>query len=128
MPIRGSIVARVYTSAALLPVAGAPVSFTFRNRSGNMELLAFRLTGEDGYTKPVSVETPDDTGVTRIVGDVPYTLVTVTVEQPGYDRIVVEDAQVFTDTKTVQELMLVPSSSANGSRRTETFLVPKQDL
>lgn len=123
MPNSGTIVARVYTSAALLPVSGAPVYFT----SGS-DLLAFRLTDADGYTSPVRVQTPDDTGVTISDARLPYTAVTITVEHPGYDRIVVEDAQIFTNTKTVQELMLVPSSSANGGRRTETFIVPNQNL
>ena len=51
-----------------------------------------------------------------------------TDEDAGYDRIVVENAQIFTNTKTVQELMLVPSSAANGGRRTQTFHIPNQNL
>lgn len=129
MPNRGSIVARVYTSAAQLPIAGAPVWFTARNAYGGKDLVAFRLTDADGYTAPVSIVTPDDTGVTLQPGSgVPYAAVTITTELAGFDRIVVEDAQIFTNTKTVQELMLVPSSSANGIRRTETFTVPGQNL
>lgn len=129
MPNRGSIVARVYTSAAMLPIAGAAVYFTARSASGISDLLAFRLTDADGYTAPVSIETPDDTGVTLLPGTgVPYAAVTIRAEYPGYDRVVVEDAQIFTNTKTVQEMMLVPSSPANGGRRTETFIVPGQNL
>ena len=123
MPNSGLIVARVYTSAAMLPIQGAAVYF-----SSGRQPLAFRLTDQDGYTSPVSVETPDDTGIAPSDTQVPYTAVTITVEHPGYDRIVVENAQIFTNTKTVQELMLVPSSAANGGRRTQTFHIPNQNL
>ena len=51
------------------------------------------------------------------------------VDQPGYDRIIVENAQVFTGIQTLQEFMLIPTPQLpDNYSRTETFVVPAQTL
>ena len=55
---QGSVVARVYTSDAKIPVQGATVIFTKIAEDGQRELLAVRLTNYDGYTDPIMVDAP----------------------------------------------------------------------
>ena len=126
----GTIVARVYTSNAMLPIAGAAVAFTRRNAAGRSELLAFRITNYDGYTEPVTVDTPEQNGTTLASsGRNPYAQVTLAVDQPGYDRVIVTGAQVFTGTQTLQELMLLPTPSLPETySRTERIDIPAQEL
>lgn len=114
----------------MLPLAGASVAFTRQTAEGNAELLAFRITNYDGYTEPVTVDTPELNGTTLASsGRTPYAQITVAVDQPGYDRVVVSGAQVFTGTQTLQELMLLPTPSLpERYSRTERINIPAQEL
>lgn len=127
---QGTIVARVYTSNAMLPVTGASVAFCRRSTDGKFELLAFRITNFDGFTDALTIDTPEQDGrALTSSGQHPYSTVSMIVDQPGYDRIIVEDAQVFTGIQTLQEFMLIPTPQLpDNYSRTETFVVPAQTL
>ena len=61
-------------------------------------------------------------------GLVPYSVVDIRVERTGFDRVIVENAQVFANTQTRQEVALIPTPEEPGAfDRTETFLVPPQN-
>ena len=64
MNAHGSILARVFTSNAMLPVIGAAVAFVRRRSDGTTELLAYRTTNYDGMTVPIDVDTPELDGTT----------------------------------------------------------------
>lgn len=59
MSAYGTIIARVFTSEAIVPLPGAMVSFTKQNAAGEKILIALRMTNFDGLTDPVIIETPD---------------------------------------------------------------------
>lgn len=126
----GTILARVFTSNAMIPVAGAAVTFTRPGADGTEELLAFRLSDRDGTAGPVELETPEADGTTLAASaQTPYAQVTVTAGQTGFDRVCVRGAQVFSGTQTIQELMLLPTPPLSEDlSRTETFVVPAQTL
>ena len=93
---------------------------------GKLELVALRVTDESGKTAPVRLATPDlDQGTSP--GGMPYSLVTLWAEAPGYGYQVVEGVEIYPGVETVQELELVPLSrpetigSANGET---TYLTP----
>ena len=59
----------------------------------------------------------------------PYSTVDIRIEREGFDRIVVENAQVFPDTETRQELTMIPTPNLPSSfDRTETFVIPPQNV
>lgn len=128
--LAGTLVVRVYTSKAMVPVSGAAVAVTQANGGRSEALLAVRLTNVDGYTEAISIETPIADGVTITQnGQQPYTTVNVTVEQVGYDRVLVENTQVFSGVQTVQEVQLIPTSQLPQEYgRTETYVIPPQTL
>lgn len=130
MPSYGTIVARVFTSEAIVPLAGALVSFSKKNSAGERELIALRLTNYDGLTDPVVIETPDFSQSQQYSpGAVPYSTVDVEVEAPDFDRVRVENAQVFSDRQTIQRFLLIPSPDLPfGYTRTETFVIPEHPL
>lgn len=129
MSSQGTLLARVYTSNAMLPVKGAAVTVTRRGRTQKPELLALRLTNVDGVTEAISIPTPDQRGVTPQETGQPFTLVDIAVHQTGYDRILVEDVPVFSGVQTVQELMLVPTPRLPQQYdRTETVVVTEPEL
>lgn len=125
----GTIVARVFTSNAMLPLGGASVAITRTGADGRVELVAFRLTNYDGLTEPVEIETPELDGSLPSSGAMPYARVDVAVDLPGYDRVLVTGAQVFSGTQSVQELMLLPTPSLpERYDRTQTIVIPAQTL
>lgn len=129
MQAQGTLVVRLFTSAAQIPLQGATVTVTKRLPDGKTKLLAVRVTNFDGFTDPVSIDTPPMTESQRYqAGLVPYSVVDIRVERTGFDRVIVENAQVFANTQTRQEIALIPTPEEPGAfDRTETFLVPPQN-
>lgn len=129
MQAQGTVVVRLFTSAAQIPLQGATVTITKRLPGGERKLLAVRVTNFDGFTDPVSIDTPPIAeSQSYQAGLVPYAVVDIRVERTGFDRVIIENAQVFPDTQTRQEVALIPTPENPGAfDRTETFLVPPQD-
>ena len=130
MDSQGTVVVRLSTSSALIPLQGATVTITKLRPDGTQELLAVRVTNFDGLTDPVAVETPPMAESQNYQNtSVPYAVIDIRVERAGFDRILVKNAQVFPNTETRQELSLIPTPDLPSSfDRTETFVVPPQDL
>ena len=129
MQAQGTVVVRLFTSAAQIPLQGATVTITKRLPGGGTKLLAVRVTNFDGFTDPVSIDPPPMAeSQSYQAGLVPYAVVDIRVERTGFDRVIIENAQVFPDTQTRQEVALIPTPENPGAfDRTETFLVPPQD-
>lgn len=130
MDRKGSVVARVYTSDAKIPIQGATVIFTKLGADNSRELLGVRLTNFDGYTDPIMVDTPPLSDSQNYSPDVPaYTIINITAEDENYGRILVQNAQVFSDTQTLQEFMLIPTPALPEQYgQTEIFSIPAQNL
>ena len=130
MSAYGTIIARVFTSEAIVPLEGAMVIFTRRNAAGEKILIALRMTNYDGLTEPVIIETPELSQSQQYQsGAIPYSTVDVEVEAPNFDRVRVENAQVFPDRQTIQRFLLIPTPDLPYSyTRTETFVIPAHTL
>lgn len=126
----GTIVARVFTSEAIVPLAGALVSFTKKTAAGRQTLIALRMTDLDGLTEPVVIETPDLSQSQQYSPDaVPYSTVDVEVESPDYGRVRVENAQVFANRQTIQRFLLIPiPDTPELITPTEVFIIPAHPL
>ena len=124
MDSQGTVVVRLSTSSALIPLQGATVTITKTRPDGTQELLAVRVTNFDGLTAPVMVETPPMAESRSYQNtSIPYAAVDIRVERTGFDRVLVKNAQVF------PELSLIPTPDLPSSfDRTETFVVPPQSL
>ena len=130
MASQGTIVAHLFTSDAMIPIEGATVTITQTNANGEPELLAVLLTNYDGFTDPVSIETPDfSDSQSYQQGSRPYAVVDLRVEHVNYGQISIQNVQVFADTQTLQEFLLIPNPAIpDGRDRSQLFVVPAQDL
>lgn len=120
MPFQGSVVARVFTSDALIPLFDAPVSFTQTDDAGNKTLLAIRYTDASGLTAPLFLDTPDPAASQAPGSPVPpYASVDIQVSYPGYSSATVSGVQVFPTVVTIQALQLRPTPNTSRDEHTQ---------
>lgn len=125
MSSQGSVIARVYTSDAYLPLRNAPVTFTQQMPDQSEKLLAVRLTDQSGLTAPVFIDTPDlSQSLTPGASSPPYTVIRIRVEYPGYSSLLVEGVQIFSGIETIQSLQLRPLSLAQFQSNVPTVYHP----
>ena len=106
---QGSVIARVYTSDAYLPLRDVPVVFTQVQPNGDRSVLAIRYTDTSGLTAPLLIQTPDTSdSLTPGAALRPYASVDIQVEYPGYGGILAEGVQIFPGVETIQGLQLRP--------------------
>lgn len=125
----GTIVTRVYTSKAQVPIQGATVAITQKSTDGRSTLLAIRISDENGRTLPVRVRTPDPAESESPGNVVGFASCDIWTEAPGYEMSLIENVQVFPDTETLQELELIPlPEQADPNTTMDRVDVPPQDL
>jgi len=113
---QGSVIARVYTSDAYIPLEGVPVTFTLARPDGTKQLIAVRMTNSSGLTTPLFIETPDiSASLTPGSTLRPYAQVDISVDAPGYGTIAANGVQVFPGVETIQGLQLRPRPVAPGT-------------
>lgn len=127
---QGSVITRVYTSDAYLPLSNAAVMFSQLLPNQSEKLLAVRITDQSGLTSPVLVDTPDlSQSLSPGAALPPYSTILIRVEYPGYSSLLVEGVQIFPGVETVQNLQLRPLSLDQFQASTPTTYYPtRQDL
>ena len=109
MAATGYLTVRTYTSNAQLPIEGAAISVTQPTENGT-HLIATRITDESGRITPIPILTPDRSESLTPGNSHPWTSVDITADHPNYDRVLVENVQIFANIITQQNLELLPRS------------------
>ncbi len=131
MDEKGSLVVFVTTARMAIPVKNAKISI-FKPKT--KELLGFRTSNAEGLSEPFELETPDvelslnpqDGGN---VADIPFATLDVQIVHPMYQSILIEDVQVFSGRKSIQNVDLIPLAEYAGSdERTATYPITPQPL
>ena len=103
----GTLIFRVFTSDADLPVEGATVLIRQQDAPG--KLLGVRITGSSGETDPLVVDTPGINLSQSPENTIqPWTGLNVIVEHPDYERVTLQGLQIFPGIETVQTIRLLP--------------------
>ena len=124
----GYLTVRTYTSSAQLPVVGATVSVTEEGTNG-AKLIATRITDRSGRTMPIQISTPNRSESLTPGQAVPFTKVNVTIEKVGFDRVLVENAQLFAGITSELNVEMLPLGESPGSfNTTELVDVTPQEL
>lgn len=114
MASQGSVIARVYTSDAYLPLRDVPVIFTRTDEDGAQVLLAIRFTDSSGLTTPLYVDTPNASDSLLPGSDLrPYATVDIRTSSPGFNSISALGVQIFPGVETIQDLQLRPVSESD---------------
>lgn len=128
MAATGFLIVRTYASNAQLPVTKALVTVSRMTGEGP-QLLATRITDENGRIQPISIETPERNDSLTPGFPRPFTDLELLVEHPDYDRVLIENLQIFPNVITQQDIVLLPRSELpEAYNLTELVEIPAQDL
>lgn len=128
MASMGYLTARIYTSSAQLPVRDATVAVTQTTATGTKQ-LATRVTDQSGKITPIPIPTPERQESLQPGTAAPYSAVSLTVEYPGYERVLIQGVQVFPGILTEQEVELLPLEELpQVYNMTELIEIPSQEL
>ena len=128
----GTLRVRVFTSNAQIPVEGATVVITGVGKNGQQNLISVQITDRSGLIRPVAIQTPDSgesTSPEGMDGGLPFTMVSVWVEHPGFAMLQMDGVQVFPKIETMQDVELVPLGEGESSlQQREVREFPSQNL
>ena len=126
MPETGYLRLRAYESYAQIPLQGVAITVTATDGTA----IAMGLTDRSGQWGPVAIPVPQlSAGLTPNTGVIPFTNVNVNAALKNYALISAKDLQVFPNTVTDQELVMIPLSELPSQRsKTEEFDTPAQNL
>lgn len=107
MSATGYIQVNAYESYARLPLKDVAVAITAEDGTA----IAMRLTNRSGQILPVEIPVPDlSESQTPDPPERPYAVVNLYAHLRGYEQVEAENLQVFADTITSQDLMMIPLS------------------
>lgn len=124
----GFLTVRIFTSDAELPIQDATVTVT-QDTPGGVDLLAVRISDRSGVVPNIAISTPALNESLAPGGPIPYAVVDVTVDRPGYDRALIENVQLFAGIQSQQDVSLVPQSrTPEVFNMTDVVNITPQDL
>ncbi|MBR5125204.1 MAG: hypothetical protein IKU68_00545 [Oscillospiraceae bacterium] len=126
MSATGYIQVRAYESYAQLPLKDVAITVTASDGTA----IGMRLTDRNGQIIPIEIPVPDlRESQTPDPPERPYTVVNLYAHLRGYELVEAENLQVFADTTTIQNLMLIPMSELPDAwDQTVVFVTPPQNL
>lgn len=126
MPATGYIQVNAYESFARLPLKDVAITITSEDGTA----IAMRLTNRNGQIIPVEIPVPDlAESQSPDSPERPYAVVNLYAHLRGYEQIESENLQVFADTVTSQDLVMIPLSELPDRwDQTVIFDTPPQNL
>lgn len=129
MSTNGYLTVHTFASVARFPIEGVTIAVSKKTPSGGTELLAARITDQSGSIVPIAIETPEVSESLSPGNGASWTSVDLTADHPSYERILVENIQIFPGIQTNQNLELIPNSEfPEVHNMTEVFDIPAQSL
>ena len=122
----GYIQVRAYESNAQIPIEDVAITITATDGMA----IAMRVTDRNGKIRPIPIPVPDKSeSLSPNPPERPYTVVNLYARKNGYEQIESENLQVFADTTTNQNLLMIPLAEFPEQwGRTEIFNTPPQNL
>lgn len=126
MSATGYIQVHAYESYAQLPLQDVAITVTASDGTA----IAMRLTNRSGQITPIEIPVPDlIESQSPNPPERPYAIVNLYAHLRGYEQVEAENLQVFANTITTQNLMMIPLSELpNQWDQTVVFDTPPQNL
>ena len=126
MPATGYIQVNAYASYARRPLRDVAITITANDGTA----IAMRLTNRTGQIVPVEIPVPEasDSQVPN-PPERPFATVNLYAHLRGYEQVEAENLQVFANTVTLQDLMMIPLSELPDSwDQVAIYDTPPQNL
>ena len=126
MSAKGYIQVHAYTSFARLPLEDVAITVT----SPDGTAIAMRITDRNGQISLIEIPVPDlKDSQSPDPPEKPFANVNLYAHKRGFEQIESENLQVFADTTTVQDLVMIPLAELPQQwDQTAIFLTPPQNL
>ena len=126
MSATGYIQVHAYESNAQMPLEDVAITITATDGTA----IAMRITDRNGRIRPIPIPVPDKSeSLSPNPPERPYTVVNLYARKNGYEQIESENLQVFADTTTNQNLLMIPLAEFPELwGQTEIFNTPPQNL
>ena len=126
MSATGYIQVHAYESYARLPLKDVAITVTAEDGTA----VAMRLTNRSGQIDPIEIPVPDlAESQSPDPPERPYAVVNLYAHLQGYEQVEAENLQVFANTVTDQDLMMIPLSELpNRWDQSILFDTPPQNL
>ena len=126
MSATGYIQVHAYESYARLPLKDVAITVTAEDGTA----VAMRLTNRSGQINPIEIPVPDlAESQSPDPPERPYAVVNLYAHLRGYEQVEAENLQVFANTVTDQDLMMIPLSELpNRWDQSILFDTPPQNL
>lgn len=126
MSATGYIQVHAYESYARLPLKDVAITVTAEDGTA----VAMRLTNRSGQIDPIEIPVPDlAESQSPDPPERPYAVVNLYAHLRGYEQVEAENLQVFANTVTDQDLMMIPLSELpNRWDQSILFDTPPQNL
>lgn len=126
MSATGYIQVHAYESYARLPLKDVAITVTAEDGTA----VAMRLTNRSGQIDPIEIPVPDlAESQSPNPPERPYAIVNLYAHLRGYELVEAENLQVFANTVTDQDLMMIPLSELpNRWDQSVLFDTPPQNL
>ncbi len=129
MPTNGYLKVRVFTSEAQIPIDGASVTITQVLPDGGSRLIAVRLTDESGLVGPIAIPAPERADSQSAGKKNPFTDVDLLIDMNQYERVLIENVQIFAGEQSELNQELIPLSEyPEFWNETELIRIPPQEL
>ena len=126
---KGSLLVRTYVANMLIPIRDVRVTVTKNNGNGE-EVLAFRVTDENGKTDIIEIDTPDmNLSLDQNNTVKPFTGVNIKVEKDGFVIFVIKNVQIFAKRLSEQNIEMIPlPENSEYDEFSNTYTVTPQNL
>lgn len=126
MSATGYLRLRAYAGQAEFPLRDVAVTVT--DSAGST--VAYRITDRSGVIDSIPLQTPDQgAGTSPNTGMLPFSRVNIYAHLDGYEQVDAEDVQIFPDTVTQQDLIMIPLPELPEKwNQAEIFQTPAQNL
>ena len=127
----GTIIARVYTSEATIPIIGASVTVYSVNENNQREIVGVRTTDANGLTDAITVNTPNKAESENPNNNqtAPFAICNIKVDHPRFESVLIKNVQIFSGVQTLQNVVMIPlRENSSVQENVQEFDVTPQNL
>ena len=125
----GKLVVSAAAAFGAIPIRDAFVSVRIPSLETGAEITHILMTGADGLTEPIEIETPSVSESLAPGGKKPYTEVDIEVSADGYYRVLSQRVPIYPGITSIQPVRMIPIPESEDGKEfpNDTIIVNEGD-